>query len=1530
MIVKSAKQVVLSLLILLLIAGTSYGASFVYNTQNKRIAAGVLIFHPSGSLTLYNKPVYPFPLSIMEMRDDLKPSGWSFYNPLSPPTVTADIANRWSITIGQPLTKDMGCYWEVKSDAAFEDIEKFNLLILSVDQTLTFDRNIRERLRKFVDNGGVLWVDYQGGSFPISPSFFLVDGLGFNSPGTLGSVSVPLSLWWHPLLNWPFMLNSNDLNQTKGNSNIACTFSNSAFLVNPFSTVVPVISGQAVVYASDYGSGHIVATADSIAENISNAVAPLPLTSVSIDQNRLFLAPTPQLKLAYNIVNLGSGSTTEQRNYRRSGYAFSEIGGNLSPAWTYNVPITSLAPPTSAPAMLDGKVFYVDEYKMLHGLSLASSTTIGLPYDEIASQLLPDLLWPVSSPTAAYVMQANGSESVACPFIFFVTSQGGILAYNVNKQTLTDLSQGESIIDMTPFPSVVPPLVPGAPAFLDGKRLCWADGAGTFHVLDVSVDSSGAIISTSVSNPGGLSARSIIPSVFTPVSAGITAGYMRDPTTGAVDQVVCVASQAQPPPSSSVSGTISYYVMKTFNEVLRQSVTTDGSQITPPLSTRSVGSNIDPATYKLYMPQPGGAVTIPIDVTTGCTVVVNNPGPGQIQVTLPSGFFTTYPLAKGMPIVADYDVAIDYTNAAPMVSRPPIPIKTSITSTASIASAPALGPHDIIYFVTTDLPLPTSGVDDTLYAVQKVGYGQYHTTHDVVKWRWTLAGTQFASYHFVGSPVVTTDGTLYCAISNGATGYILAFDAEPTIVLNVNDKIQPGSIVTISQMDTLNPSSVQPIQVRTMGTQKSSNFYPPFVVDYDRGRLTFYNFRPSTGDVGTELNASASVIVSYIQGTTGIPAPDQVHPITTAPYNDNWNNLLWSAQTTSAPTCSPIVMGNILYVGCYDGTLLAINVSKVRQSNPAPQAVVNLDFTATGNSSVKLLSLNHKPIYSTVAGANGMLAVATEEGLTVLRNPLTLVADANKVAEIDSSGQIVWSCDGTYDIAKTMTGASNTVYGDVRVHFSRPSVAKYAPDGSILVADTGNNRIVQMDKGGTLIWSISGFMDPKGLLQGYNWRGPWDQTKVYNVNDLVSYGGPNTTYKCILKMLTARSNTPDTDTLYWTPVYNWLGNWVTGTSYNVGNTVSYSGYIFICKQAVSGATVPPSDTAHWSVVPGSTLSRPADVEAWVVETSDPNYPEYNYLVVDSGNFRVLDIVARWNGTAYENQLEWVNHTSDQQGKQYNYLTARRILVDPTQTPNKFAFACVIADVRPGAYTPPPPSGLLSSPETMSSGQDTTGGAVVFFDPVTGLMMTKPDATDPDYAYKESVYEYVRALNSGIILQGTVNPVAFDRLWISYPNPIGYYDFLLDTNGAHVFINQTIPGDATTTRRDYPGTWVPLAGYYAGDAVWYGVSIYTCTSAIASSTNPLTDISHWTLTNNFPPAVYGQVLPDLSVLITNKTSGTTASGTSQSGEIARISWSQDPATNLWIGHKVWSSTAQSSTVNNSGLSQPASGEQQVNQ
>ena len=113
-----------------------------------------------------------------------------------------------------------------------------------------------------------------------------------------------------------------------------------------------------------------------------------------------------------------------------------------------------------------------------------------------------------------------------------------------------------------------------------------------------------------------------------------------------------------------------------------------------------------------------------------------------------------------------------------------------------------------------------------------------------------------------------------------------------------------------------------------------------------------------------------------------------------------------------------------------------------------------------------------------MAGSGEMLALSSGDGLTVMYNPITLATEGDRILELDAGGNEVWACDATVSYSETTTGdPAVPVYEKVTVPFNRPSVARKITSGDIIVADTGNNRVVRIDGGGNIQWLISDFAD---------------------------------------------------------------------------------------------------------------------------------------------------------------------------------------------------------------------------------------------------------------------------------------------------------------------------------------------------------------------------------------------------------------------------------------------------------------------
>ena len=96
------------------------------------------------------------------------------------------------------------------------------------------------------------------------------------------------------------------------------------------------------------------------------------------------------------------------------------------------------------------------------------------------------------------------------------------------------------------------------------------------------------------------------------------------------------------------------------------------------------------------------------------------------------------------------------------------------------------------------------------------------------------------------------------------------------------------------------------------------------------------------------------------------------------------------------------------------------------------------------------------------------------------------------------------------------------------------------------------------------------------------YRGTWNTAIVYAVNDLVTHGGQ--IYKCVT------SHT--SQALFSTSLANWqlylesvrfIGEWVTGTQYKVGEAVSLSGIVYVANTEHIAAGTLESTQSNWDI-----------------------------------------------------------------------------------------------------------------------------------------------------------------------------------------------------------------------------------------------------------------------------------------------------------------------------------------------------------
>jgi hypothetical protein len=145
-----------------------------------------------------------------------------------------------------------------------------------------------------------------------------------------------------------------------------------------------------------------------------------------------------------------------------------------------------------------------------------------------------------------------------------------------------------------------------------------------------------------------------------------------------------------------------------------------------------------------------------------------------------------------------------------------------------------------------------------------------------------------------------------------------------------------------------------------------------------------------------------------------------------------------------------------------------------------------------------------------VVGGN-VVAVSTAAGPVVFQASTTLVTDAKRILEVGADGAATWVMDGTVDT--DVVGGEVPVYDPNlpdgianppatgrravrRSQLARPSVARKLSGQDYLIADTGNNRLLRVDRGGRIRWELTSVRDTFKILSSS------DSTLLNNPTDV--------------------------------------------------------------------------------------------------------------------------------------------------------------------------------------------------------------------------------------------------------------------------------------------------------------------------------------------------------------------------------------------------------------------------------------------
>ncbi|NUL82659.1 MAG: hypothetical protein HUU60_08070 [Armatimonadetes bacterium] len=349
----------------------------------------------------------------LDSRTDLKPPGWEFLNPYAP----ADTGKR------------SARYWKVRlSQLSDNQLMRYNVLLLSAaPASFRMSLSDRDKLRRFVDAGGVLWVEIPAGWNRGQNIFFPDVRNTISAGGAAGIFAID-----HPMLRGYYTLNPTEAL----NLGVIRT---SAFTLS-VSELIPVIgtsTNQNMLASGMYGSGRIVVSSIGIAQSLSQPFGSGPAALASAVK----LVPPKDLKLIYNAVRWAGSTSTPSKDFRRSNHAFDRYGAPMANKWQ-----AAGINPVATPTIHKGFVYIADGGRLMcfdgfprRDADLDGSSDDGIP-DLFRNPPIPgrtyDQVWEArlsggqsSSPVVVQVARQQPGGQVTPEDLVIVVGDSDIRAY---------------------------------------------------------------------------------------------------------------------------------------------------------------------------------------------------------------------------------------------------------------------------------------------------------------------------------------------------------------------------------------------------------------------------------------------------------------------------------------------------------------------------------------------------------------------------------------------------------------------------------------------------------------------------------------------------------------------------------------------------------------------------------------------------------------------------------------------------------------------------------------------------------------------------------------------------------------------------------------------------------------------------------------------------------------------------------------------------------------------------------------------
>ena len=203
------------------------------------------------------------------------------------------------------------------------------------------------------------------------------------------------------------------------------------------------------------------------------------------------------------------------------------------------------------------------------------------------------------------------------------------------------------------------------------------------------------------------------------------------------------------------------------------------------------------------------------------------------------------------------------------------------------------------------------------------------------------------------------------------------------------------------------------------------------------------------------------------------------------------------------------------------------------------------------------------------------------------------------------------------------------ILGRLKFHFKGDWVTGTAYIKDDVVRYGGNSFVAMANHTGSATFETDLSSNKwKKMSAGQEWKGAWQTTTYYKVDDVVQWGG--STFVCNTAH-TSQSDLYD-DTSKWTsfvPGFNWTGTYTSGTAYKVNDLAKYGANVYICTVEHTAAST--IDTAKFNVFVSGLEFEDSYNSATAYQAGDVvTYGGYNYVAVQQSTGQ----------TPYNNATYW--------------------------------------------------------------------------------------------------------------------------------------------------------------------------------------------------------------------------------------------------------------------------------------------------